>query len=213
MLPGSLETMHDPTESVLLMALSIRLNAKLCILVVMFLCVSVCACVCVYVCVRVCVCVCACVCNLRGCVRHWLDEGKGSRSVFVCVCVCVKVCVCMCVCVIVDPSNHAACFKCTGFLLCALKSALFLCERSFTEDATRTESTAVAIIFCFRPCVLVWIGECNPNVAYPWLIIGILFANQGLFTVLFATQFFFANQWLFTVLLATHFCLLIKEFL
>jgi hypothetical protein len=40
-----------------------------------------------------------------------------------------------------------------------------------------------------------------------------LFANQGLFTVLFATQFFFANQWLFTVLLATHFCLLIKEFL
>jgi len=59
-----------------------------------------------------------------------------SVCVYVCVCVCVCVCMCISVCVsvceIVDPSNHAACFKCTGFLLCALKSALFLCERSFT---------------------------------------------------------------------------------
>jgi len=70
----------------------------------------------VFMCVSVSVCVYVCVC-VRVCVY-----------VYVYKCVCESVCVCE----IVDPSNHAACFKCTGFLLCALKSALFLCERSFT---------------------------------------------------------------------------------
>jgi len=59
LLPISLETMHDPEEPVLLIALKIMRHAKLCLLVIMFLI--------------------ACVGSQRGCAGHCLLVGRGGK--------------------------------------------------------------------------------------------------------------------------------------
>ena len=61
LLPISLETMHDPKEPVLLIALKITQHAELCLSVIMFL-----------------ICVC-CVGTQKGCAGHCLHVGRGGK--------------------------------------------------------------------------------------------------------------------------------------
>ena len=60
LLPISLETMNDPKEPVLLIALNIMQHAKLCLLVIMFL-------ICIFVGTQ------------KGCVGYCLLVGKGGK--------------------------------------------------------------------------------------------------------------------------------------
>jgi len=63
LLPISMETMHDPKEPVLLIALKIMRHAKICLSVIMFL-----------------ICVCWHCCGTqKGCVGHCLIVGRGGR--------------------------------------------------------------------------------------------------------------------------------------
>ena len=64
LLPISLETMHDPKEHGLLIALKIMRHAKLCLSVIMFL---------------ICVCVCVCVGTQKGCAGHCLLVDRGGK--------------------------------------------------------------------------------------------------------------------------------------
>ena len=60
LLPISMETMHDPKEPVLLIALKIVRHAKLCLSVIMFL-------------------ICVCVGIQKGHVGHCLLVGRGGK--------------------------------------------------------------------------------------------------------------------------------------